>query len=391
VLKELLEPVNPPGEIWPLGALPFQIGHQRTPSNAPLPDALPLTLALDHETGRLVQRADARVALSLAEAYRLGSQMGTPLRDEGVGSAQLEDLVSFVRGVLSDGDLQGLRVLEVGCGRGALLARLAELGARVVGVEPGEPAALAARERGLCVHCEPFTADRFETERFDLIVHHTVLEHIEEPREFITQQLALLASGGVIICGVPDCGPALRHGDLSILVHEHWSYFDVDTLGQLAASAGAATVACRRARTEGSIYTAWRPAASVAHAAPTPPPYFELAQRALRAVHDYMLTAARAGSTVGIFPGGRFINYLALAQRTLETLPVIRWFDDDPSAHGRFYPPITIPIEARDGLLADPVEEVLITSWTFGELLREQLAAERALRDTQIHVIADLL
>jgi SAM-dependent methyltransferase len=391
MLEQLLDLVNSPRDMWDLGALPFQVGHQATSSNAPLPDLLPFTVAVDHATGVIVQRPDAGVSRTLARAYRLGSQMGTPLCDHGIGSAQLEDTVSFILEAVGADDLQGMTVLEIGCGRGALLARLAELGACVVGIEPGEPAALAARERGLRVHCEPFTADRFDTARFDLIVHHTVLEHIEQPREFIAEQLRLLSSGGRIVCCVPDCAPALGHGDLSILVHEHWSYFDAHSLRALAASAGAETLTWRHAASEGSIYSAWKAAQGVTHSAPTPQRYFELARGALRAVEEHLLAAASAGATVGVFPGGRFVNYLALAQVRLEALPAIRWFDDDPAAQGRYYPPIAIPIEARDALLAAPVEELLITSWTFGALLREQLAAEPALANTRIHLLADLL
>lgn len=375
---------------WDLGMLPFQVGHRPSSSNAPLPDVLPFTVATDHLTGRIVQHPDAGVSRSVADAYRLGSQMGTPLCGEGMGSSQLEDLIAFIRESIGDGDLHGLTVLEIGCGEGALLERLAEMGALVVGVEPGEAATQAARDRGLRVHCEPFTADHFGTDRFDLIVHHCVLEHIEQPREFIEEQLRLLAPRGRIVCCVPDCAPALAHGDLSILVHEHWSYFDAQTLGHLASTAGARTVKRRHATTEGAIFSAWEPART-AVGPPPPPPYLDRGARALLAVENYASAAAHAGSSVGIFPGGRFINYLALLADRLDTLPTIRWFDDDPALHGRFYPPIPIAIEARTGLLTDPVDELLIASWTFGASLRDQLSTEPALASTRIHALADLL
>jgi len=352
---------------------------------------LPFTVTADHTTGLLVQRPNPRVSDSLAHAYRLGSQIGTPLCGEGMGSAQLDELVAFIRESVADGDLHGLAVLEIGCGEGALLERVAGLGARVVGVEPGEAAAQAARERGLRVHCEPFTAGRFDTERFDLIVHHGVLEHIERPREFIAEQLPLLTARGRIVCCVPDCAPALAHGDLSILVHEHWSYFDAQTLKHLAAAAGARTVRWRHARTEGAIFSAWEPRPAAALSAPSPPPYLERGCHALRVVEQYVDAATRAGSSLGIFPGGRFINYLALLTGRLDTLPAIRWFDDDPALHGRFYPPIAIAIEPRAALLADPVSELLIASWTFGALLQDQLRAEPALASTRIHAITELL
>jgi hypothetical protein len=69
----------------------------------------------------------------------------------------------------------------------------------------------------------------------------------------------------------------------------------------------------------------------------------------------------------------------------------VRWFDDDPALHGRFYPPIPIEVESRDALLAHPVDELLIASWTFGEALREQLAENSALVGTRIRTFGDVL
>jgi len=370
--------------------LPFQVGHRPTSSNAPLPDALPFTVAADHLTGGIVQAPCAEVSRSLTDAYRLGSQMGTPLCGEGMGSSQLEDVLEFICESVGEGDLHGLTVLEIGCGEGALLERLASIGAVVVGVEPGEAAARAARDRGLRVHCELFTPDRFDVERFDVIVHHCVLEHIEQPGEFIAEQLRLLTGTGRIVCCVPDCAPALAHGDLSILVHEHWSYFDATTLGHVAARAGAGTENWRYAKSEGAIFATWRPAPKAASHPVAPPPYLARGRDALLAIETYLATAAQAGSSVGIFPGGRFINYLALlADRPGG--PPVRWFDDDPALKGRFYPPIPIPIEARSQLLADPVDELLIASWTFGAMLREQLLAEPSLATTRIRALPELL
>ena len=377
---------------WNIGVLPFQVGHRSMPSNDPLPDCLPFTVAVDDRTGMVVQCADRRVSRALSAAYRSGSQMGTPLSGAGVGSAQLADVCAFVDEVCPNGSLSDLAVLEIGCGDGALLERLAHRGANVVGVEPGAAAAARARDRRLEVHREPFRASRFAEQRFDLIIHHTVLEHIERPLEFVAEQLRLLAPGGRIVCCVPDCAPALEHGDLSMLVHEHWSYFDAKTLIHLGAVAGARTVTWRNATTEGVIYCSWeRDPASVTSAPPRPPPYLERGRRALRAVVEYVSHVLRAGVSLGIYCAARFVNYHSLLADALPAMCNVRWFDDDPALHGRFYPPIPIEVESRDALLAHPVDELLIASWTFGEALREQLAENSALVGTRIRTFGDVL
>jgi SAM-dependent methyltransferase len=376
---------------WDLGLLPFQIGPQSSPSNGPSPDTLPFALGLDQVTGLVVQCHDMRVSNALATAYRMSSQMGTPLSSVGAGRAQLEDMCAFINESSPRRSVRDLGILEIGCGGGALLERLAQQGAHVIGVEPGEAAAATARGRRLQIHCEPFRAARFADQRFDLIVHHTVLEHIERPLEFIGDQLALLSDGGRIVCGVPDCGPALEHGDLSMLVHEHWSYFEPQTLIHLAAAAGARTVTWRNATTEGVVYCSWQRDPSAKASPPPTPPYIERGQHALNAVTDFVGRVARAGRSLGIYCGARFVNYYALLARSLPALPHMRWFDDDPALHRRFYPPIPIEVESRDALLARPVDDLLVASWTFGDTVRRQLSAEPVMARTRVSTFADVL
>jgi SAM-dependent methyltransferase len=371
--------------------LPFQVGHQPSPSNAPLPDRLPFSVAVEPETGLVVQCPNEDVSGALADAYRLGSQMGTPLSDTGVGHAQLADVCAFIDQACPHASLDGLAILEVGCGDGALLEELARRGARAVGVEPGEAAARVARDRGLEIYCEQFRPARFERNRFDLIVHHTVLEHVERPVEFIVDQLQLLATEGRIICCVPDCGPAIERGDLSMLVHEHWSYFDARTLIDLGARAGARTATWRNATSEGVIYCSWDKADRTKAEPPTPPSYVQRAGDALRAVTEYAREALSDGGSLGVYCGGRFVNYHAQLAETLPGVRRTRWFDDDPALHGRFYPPVPIAVEARDALLAAPVDDLLIASWTFGAALREHLASEPALSGTRIRTFVDVL
>jgi len=371
--------------------LPFQVGHQPLPSNAPLPDRLPFAVAVDPATGLVFQCPNEDVSDALADAYRLGSQMGTPLRDGGVGRAQLDEVCAFIGEACPHSSLDRLAILEVGCGDGALLEKLARRGARVVGVEPGEAAAQVACNRGLEIYREPFRSARFAQQRFDLIVHHTVLEHVERPLEFIADQLQLLRADGRIICCVPDCGPAIERGDLSMLVHEHWSYFEARTLIDLGVRAGARTATWRRATSEGVIYCSWEKAEALKPAASPPPPYLQRARDALQAVAAYARDALTDSSSLGVYCGGRFVNYHALLEETLSPVREARWFDDDPALRGRFYPPIPIAVEGRDTLMAAPVDHLLIASWTFGGALREHLASEPALSATRVSTFLDVL
>jgi hypothetical protein len=108
-------------------------------------------------------------------------------------------------------------------------------------------------------------------------------------------------------------------------------------------------------------------------------------QANLDSMRDYV---AGAAGSLGIFCPGRFINYAALLR---DGLPPHRYFDDDPRLEGRFYPPSAVPIESRAALLADPVDHVLVASWSFGRQIAESLRLQPALSAAEIVTLADLL
>lgn len=77
-------------------------------------------------------------------------------------------------------------LLDVGCGDGALLARLADLGFATerVGLDISASAIAAARAGGVAARFETFAGDTlpFERKSFDLAILSHVVEHLEHPR-----------------------------------------------------------------------------------------------------------------------------------------------------------------------------------------------------------------
>jgi SAM-dependent methyltransferase len=99
--------------------------------------------------------------------------------------------------------LQPGRVLEVGCGAGDLLARVAARGCEAVGVD----ASPAAREEALArakgcagrVSVEP----ELPAGSFDLVMAFEVLEHIERDEEALAQWVLRVRPGGHLLLSVP--------------------------------------------------------------------------------------------------------------------------------------------------------------------------------------------
>jgi SAM-dependent methyltransferase len=102
---------------------------------------------------------------------------------------------------------EGRRLLELGCGAGAQLKVLAELGWDVSGVELGADAARFARERlGLDVRQGSLESARLPAASFDFVVASHVLEHLPDPAAAAAEIARILKPGGRLYAAVPNGG-----------------------------------------------------------------------------------------------------------------------------------------------------------------------------------------
>lgn len=369
-------------------ALPFHIGVADAPTNDPFPDVLPFAAAVDRRLGLLVQAPEPRIVAELDRVYRRGSMLGTPLSAEGLGRDYAEDFVRFIREVLPGG-VRGLRVLEIGCGSGYLLARLKEMGADVVGIEPGDQGREGAATYGVPIVHAPFTGpDQFPGRTFDLILHHCVLEHVPDPLAFLRAQRGMLAPAGRVIVGVPDEEPYIRAGDVSTLSHEHWSFFTRSSLTATLVGAGLAPLRLDQARVGGALHALAGPSdvRSIDADGAAAVRYGRVAGELVSALERFLSDPTLRGRTVGMWPGARAFNYLHLVRTNAH----VRFFDDDPRLAGKYYPPISVPVETRAQFVERPVDEMIILSRAFGERLRAELGALVPPERTRIRLLDEI-
>ena len=100
---------------------------------------------------------------------------------------------------------QGKRILEVGCGSGALLELLAPAN-QVVGVDAARDGIALCASRGIDGYCidpssEPLP---FPDESFDFIICLETMEHMMSPYYALTEMRRVLKRGGRLIVSVPN-------------------------------------------------------------------------------------------------------------------------------------------------------------------------------------------
>ncbi|MEN5075662.1 class I SAM-dependent methyltransferase [Isoptericola cucumis] len=132
------------------------------------------------------------------------------------------------------------RVLEVGCGQGAVAARLAARAASYTGLELDESSAMVARERlvdaGSGGRVLQGSLDALgPDERFDLVCAFEVIEHIEDDAAALAEWAGRLAPGGVLLVSTPAWQS--RFGPMDTAVG-HFRRYDPPALRALLAGAG---------------------------------------------------------------------------------------------------------------------------------------------------------
>lgn len=135
--------------------------------------------------------------------------------------------------------LRGGKLLEIGVGNGSLLRYLRDKGIAVEGCDLSTAICEHVRKtHGILMHCCP-VGHIDKAASYHVIVMNHVLEHVNDPIEFLCTVRSLLAPGGIVRVAVPNvaCWEARLPGWASYEPY-HLSYFTPQTLEYSLKKAG---------------------------------------------------------------------------------------------------------------------------------------------------------
>ena len=132
---------------------------------------------------------------------------------------------SFSRNPKTAKPLEGLRVLDIGCGGGLLSEPVARMGAEVVGADPSEKnigiASTHAKSSGVAVDYRAVTAEQLAEagETFDIVLNMEVVEHVADVELFMNTCASMVRPGGLMF--VATINRTMKAAALAIFAAEN--------------------------------------------------------------------------------------------------------------------------------------------------------------------------
>ena len=120
-------------------------------------------------------------------------------------------------------------ILDLSCGQGDFLFEAKKRNWSVYGSEYSQAAAELCAQRGIIMHQGDLTNNIFGDVKFDVITSFEVIEHINNPNEFMSLTGRKLQEKGLVYCTTPNFNSLLRYFErdrfMMINYPEHISYY----------------------------------------------------------------------------------------------------------------------------------------------------------------------
>ena len=291
-------------------------------------------------------------------------------------------------------------VIEVASNDGYLLRHFQAAGIPVLGIEPAENVAEAARQAGIPTTCLFFgaeTAMEIATTHgcADLIVANNVLAHVPDLFGFVAGVAAALHPRGVVTFEFPHILNLLEQVQFDTIYHEHYSYLSLLVVERVLRSTGLRAFDVERLPTHGGslrVYAchergphSMRPGLRKARMIEVrmgldqPKTYDGFAPRVAAVQREFLAFVAERradGRRVAAYgaaaKGNTFLNSCGITRQE------IMWVADrNPNKQGKLLPGSHVPIVSPEQLLEAPPHDLIILPWNIAPEITSQLSSLR--------------
>lgn len=357
-----------------------------TPPN-PVPDFVGLSLEYRQDLQLIIQTRNAKTAEYLECIYQENYNVGYLQEGHALAESYGGDFLKYIEKNIEKFNPEAKSVSEVGAGGCYLLNYFKKKGFRATAIDPSPTAKVKGDEFGIEV-IPTFYPAPGKISPADMILHYDVLEHVDDPVQFLKDHKADLLPGGLIVFAVPDCSPYIQYGDISMLLHEHLNYYDHESIRNVIEAAGFEALSIEASGHGSVLYcTARLPSVETNWMPKTGTEKFDAFVKNYTALQkdicDFIEKASKPGCSLGCYIPLRTLPYLAQASLTSG----IRFFDDNPGMHGQYFDGYVQPVENMQDLLDNPPTHLLILSYAFGEKIKERVLTGLAGRAIEIYAL----
>ena len=336
-------------------------------------DFYPFSFDFDFENGLLIQRRDREVLKALKTIYTEEYNIGYLQDGYSIAKSYGTDFINFInKHIANNPSIKN--VLEIGCGGCVVLDQIKKKGLEVCGIDSSPFAATQGKKKNIEVVTDFFPSKKL-TEKFDLIFHVDVLEHIDDYKRFLIAQYEQLNENGFIVVNVPDASESIKIGDISMAMHQHLNYFTKKSISYILNSVGFEVITVDQAGYGGSIYAIGQKKNSVKKNYSDkvePSEYNNFIFMAKKTIDNFKKVSENilndSDRSLGFYIPLRTLPYLSFLSNY-----DYRFFDDTIHWHNCVFDGSKVPIENFSDLMKTPTTDIMVMSLTFGNIIKNKL------------------
>jgi SAM-dependent methyltransferase len=256
-------------------------------------------------------------------------------------------------------------VIEIGCNDGYMLENFKHL--KHYGFEPSSGPAHVAISKGLNVNPENFNVKVMA----DLILAFNVIPHTPNLRQMIQDIKKSLNPGGVVVVEVQDLTNLLDNGYFDCIYHEHYSYFEFNTLVMCFAECGLSLINVEYINSHGGSIRAFFNHGIGVLNKESYADFSSLEQKAIETkcnMNDYLNNNTNIMGFGAPAKGNTMMNFCGIKNIDIEYI-----IDDTITKQGKFTPGSRIPIISRKEASEKKANSCIIFPWNFEQDIRNEL------------------